>query len=84
MPNINVSKIFVSFILAQYESAKVGKYGQYFISSDLDNWREIPLEEAKEDLLILPIPISYQATEYVYLKFVPAGETAVAGFALIQ
>jgi len=73
-------------MLTNHGSQNAGKPGQYFISSDLQNWQEILLKESKvnESLLFFTIPPSFRGDEKVYFKFIPAGETSVAGFALIK
>ncbi|GJM27432.1 MAG: hypothetical protein DHS20C17_00670 [Cyclobacteriaceae bacterium] len=71
-------------VLAEHQSDNVGKPGQYWVSLNLEDWQEIPLQEAKVDLLILPIPSVFQKTKNIYFKFIPSGEAAVAGFALVK
>lgn len=71
-------------MLTDHRSPNAGKPGQYFVSSDLQNWQEIPLKEAKEDLLLFKIPTSFQGAEKIYFQFIPSGEAAVAGYALIK
>lgn len=71
-------------MLTDHRSQNAGKPGQYFVSSDLQNWQEIPLKEAKEDLLLFSIPTSFQRDEKIYFKFTPSEEASVAGFVLLQ
>lgn len=73
-------------MLTNHRIENADKPDQYFISSDLQNWQQIPLKKAKsnENLLIFSIPQSFREDENVYFKFIPAGETSVGGFALIK
>lgn len=56
--------------------------GQYFLSSDLTKWQEIKIEDAQSDVLIFLIPEYFKQSENIYIKFIPAGEAYVGGFAL--
>jgi hypothetical protein len=57
--------------------------GQYFVSSDLNEWQEITLEKAEFETLSFEIPKTFSQAENVYFKFTPLGESHVGGFALL-
>lgn len=71
-------------MLTDHRSQNAAKSSQYFVSSDLQEWQEIPLEEANEDLLLFIIPESFQGNEKIYFKFIHSGEASVGGFALLK
>lgn len=71
-------------LLTDHRSQNAARPSQYFVSSDLQKWQEIPLEEAKEELLLFTIPKTLQGDEKIYFKFIPSGEASVGGFALLK
>ncbi len=57
--------------------------GQYYLSKDLKNWREIESKKAEAETLSFEIPEFFRRAENIYFKFTPAGESMVGGFALL-
>jgi len=71
-------------LLCNYNEKILYQDGQYFISSDLMNWHEMTLEDAKFNVMYFVIPKIFHQVENVYFKYIPAGEVHVGGFALLR
>ncbi len=63
---------------------KIYNKGQYYLSSDQQNWREIKLENNEFETFSFVIPQYLLQSKYLYFKFTPLGETHVGGFALLK
>ncbi len=58
--------------------------GQYYLSTDQQNWKEVRPENIEFETFTFVIPQDLLQSENLYFKFTPKGETHVGGFALFK
>ena len=70
-------------LLTDHQNKNHNKPGQYFISSDKNNWLEIHPANAMPEVLLFQMDGVFSHGEDLYFKFTPSGRAAVAGIAAL-